>query len=400
VVGVEEWAEIRRLHRVERLSIRAISKRTGLHRKTVRRALAAEVPPKYVRRSAGSKLDPFKEWICAQLSEDPSIQSLRLREMAGELGYEGGKTIFDDYVREVRPRFVRPRTFQRTVYRPGELVQCDLWEPKGQVPVGHGQLRRGWVVTAEVCWSRVIAGSLIFSKEAPDILWGLGRCLERLGVLPEKLVWDREAAIAGRGRPTAEFASFCGQLEVGWVILDAGDPQAKGVLERSHRFLRSNFEPGRRFANPADFQLQLDSWCDRVNRRVHRTIRAVPAERLAEEHQRMRPLPDRMPDTDRRQVLRVPAQPYVRVDRNDYSIDPRFAGRRVELRISQEHVSAAVLDTGELACQHRRVFAGGLTFTDPQHQSELERQRSRRRQRHEVDVEVRPLSRYDQLIPA
>jgi hypothetical protein len=46
------------------------------------------------------------------------------------------------------------------------------------------------------------------------------------------------------------------------------------------------------------------------------------------------------------------------------------------------------------------VFAGGLTFTDPQHQSELDRQRARRRQRHEVDVEIRPLSRYDALIPA
>jgi hypothetical protein len=209
-----------------------------------------------------------------------------------------------------------------------------------------------------------------------------------------------EGAIAGGGRPTEEFASFCGQREVGWVILDAGDPQAKGVLERSHRFLRSNFEPSRRFANPADFQLQFDSWCDRVNRRVHRTIRAVPLERLAEERQRMRSLPAWMPDTDRRQVLRVPAQPYVRLDRNDYSIDPRCAGRRVEVRVSQEHVTAAVLDTGELACQHRRVFAGGLTFTDPAHQNELERQRAQRRQRHEVDVEVRPLSRYDQLIPA
>jgi hypothetical protein len=254
-------------------------------------------------------------------------------------------------------------------------------------------------VTAEVCWSRVIAGTLIFSKEAPDILWGLGRCLDRLGVLPEKLVWDREAAIAGGGRPTEPFAAFCGQLEVGWVILDAGDPQAKGVLERSHRFLRSNFEPGRRFANPADFQLQLDSWCDRVNRRVHRTIRAVPAERLVEERERMRPIV-RLPDTDRRQVLRVPAQPYVRVDRNDYSLDPRFVGCRVEVRTSQQHVTAAALDTGELACRHHRVFAAGLTFTDPAHQTELERQRARRRQRHEVDVEIRPLSRYDALIPA
>ena len=59
-----------------------------------------------------------------------------------------------------------------------------------------------------------------------------------------------------------------------------------------------------------------------------------------------------------------------------------------------------MLDTGELAARHRRVFAGGLTFTDPAHQTQLERQRARRRQRHEVDVEIRPLSRYDALIPA
>jgi hypothetical protein len=162
------------------------------------------------------------------------------------MGYEGGKSIFDDFVREVRPRFLAARTFQRTIYRPGELIQCDLWEPGEQIPVGHGQRRRGWVVTCEVCWSRAIAGALIFSKEAPDILWGLARNLGRLGALPEKLVWDRESAIAAGGRPTAAFAAFCGQLEVGWVILEARDPQAKGALERSHRFMRTNFEPGRR----------------------------------------------------------------------------------------------------------------------------------------------------------
>lgn len=401
MVGVEQWAELRRMHRVERLSIREISRRTGLHRKTIRRALGSESPPRYSRAPAGSKLDPFKDWICERLQDDPSIQSLRLREMAIELGYAGGKTIFDDYVREVRPRFQVRRTFQRTIYRPGELVQCDLWEPRALVPVGHSQVRRGWVVTAELCWSRVIAGALIFSKQAPDILWGLGRCLERIGALPEKLVWDREAAIhAGGGRPTDEFAAFCGQLSVGWIILDPGDAQAKGALERSHRFMRSNFEPGRRFANPLDFQLQLDGWCDRVNRRVHRTIRAVPAERLVEEHARMRALSAAMPDTDRRHVLRVPQQPYLRIDRNDYSVDPVFAGRRVQVRVSQTEVIAVVLDTGELACRHRRSFAGGLTVTDRAHQTELERQRERRRQRHDVDVEVRPLACYDQLIPA
>jgi transposase len=388
------------LYFVEHRSKRAIHRLTGVHRDTVTRALISDQPPRYERLPPGSKLDPFKDWICDRLREDPSIPSLRLREMATEFGYPGGKSIFDDFVREVRPRFLVKRTFQRTVYRPGELVQCDLWEPREPVAVGHGQLRRGWVVTAELCWSRVIAGSLIFSKEAPDILWGLGRCLGRIGVLPEKLVWDREGAIhAGGGRPTDEFAAFCGQLGMGWIILDAGDAQAKGVLERSHRFLRSNFEPGRRFANHLDFQAQFDAWSEKANQRVHRTTRAVPTERLIDERERMRILPP-LPDVDRRTVVRVPQQPYVRVDRNDYSIDPRFAGRRVEVRVSQTHVSGVVLDTGELACGHRRVFAGGLTVTDPAHQTQLERFRARRRQRHEVEVEIRPLARYDQLIPA
>ncbi len=248
--------------------------------------------------------------------------------------------------------------------------------------------------------SRVIAGALIFSKEAPDILWGLGRCLGRIGALPEKLVWDREAAIAGGGRPTDAFAAFCGPLGVGWVILDAGDAQAKGLLERSHRYIRTNFEPGRRFANPADFQLQLDGWCDRVNDRVHRTVRAVPAERLAQERGRMRPLPDLSPDCDRRHVVRVAQQLLLRIDRDDYSIDPAFAGRRVEVCVSQSEITAVVLDTGQAACRHRRSFAGGLTITDPAHQTEFERQRARRRQRHDVDVETRPLARYDALIAA
>jgi hypothetical protein len=99
-------------------------------------------------------------------------------------------------------------------------------------------------------------------------------------------------------------------------------------------------------------------------------------------------------------VVRVPQQPYLRVDRNDYSIDPAFAGRRVEVRVSQTAVIAVVLDSGELACRHRRSFAGGLTVTDHAHQTQLERQRAKRRQRHDIEVEIRPLARYDQLIPA
>lgn len=403
MLDVEQWADIRRMKNVEGLSQREIHRRTGAHRDTIRRALEAPHPPSYgPRAKRASKLDPFLQSIEELLAAEPKLSGVRIREELEQQGYAGSKTILDDRLRELRPRFAPPpRSFQRTRYRPGELCQFDLCEPRSPIPVGYGQTRRGYLVTCELPYSRAFAGALIFSKEFSDIAWGMTRCLSRLGALPGKLVWDREGSVAPQGRPTQNFLAFCGELSLGWVILDAGDCQAKGALERSHRFLHGNFEAARRFANPLHFQDELDRWCGRINARVHRSTRVEVAERWAEERERMRPLPALMPNTDRRFVTRLPAQPYLRVDRNDYSLDPRLVHRRVEVRVSQAEISAVALDTGELAARHARVFAGGLQFTDPAHQQALDELRGERRHRRaEPDVELRPLARYDQLIPA
>ncbi len=380
MVGVQQWAEIRRMAEVEGLSQREIQRRTGLHRKTVSRAVESAEPPSYSRPPKSSKLDPFKDEIHRLLKKDPEIPSLRIRELIGDLGYSGAKTICDSLVRELRPLHAPPRTFQRTTYGPGELCQFDLFEPSWEIPVGWGQTRRGWLVTAALGYSRAISGALIFSKTAPDILWGMRRCLGSFGALPETLIWDREAAMhKGGGQPTDELAAFCGALPAGWIILDARDCQAKGLLERAHRFIRSSFEPARCFAGVDDYQSQLDRWvAERANPRRHQGIRAVPAERLVDERKSMRPLPEQMPRTEHRFTLRVPPQPYFRFDRNDYSLDPHLVGRRVEIRAGQRAIVAVSLDSGELVAKHRRVFAGGLTFTDPAHQQALDQLRGER----------------------
>lgn len=401
MLDVEQWAQIRQMKHVEGLSQREIRRRTGLHRDTIRRALHSDDPPRYgPRPKLPSKLEPFLLTIEELLVDEPTLSAVRVREEIDKLGYAGSMTILNVLLRELRPRYLPPpRSFQRTRYRPGELAQFDLCEPRREIPVGFGQTRRGYVVTCELPYSRAFAAALVFSKQFADIAFGMSSCLTRLDALPAKLVWDREGAIAPKGHPTQEFLAFCGSLSLGWVILDAGDCQAKGALERSHRFLHGNFEAGRRFANHLDFSDQLDRWCQRINARKHRSTHEVIAERLASERRHMRALPTVMPDTEQRFVTRVPAQPYLRIDRNDYSLHPSLLHRRVEVRVSQTHITAIALDSGELACRHRRVFAGGLAFTDPVHQRALDELRGQRRSR-EPDVERRPLSRYDQLIPA
>jgi transposase len=399
VVDVEQWAEVRRLFFVRGLSQREIHRRTGLHRDTIRNAINSDTPPKYERAATGSKLDPFREEIHRLLKADPRLPGQRVRELIVPLGFAGGKTIVDDYLRQVRPLFDPPRTFQRTIYRPGEISQFDLWEPAGEIPVGHGQTRKGWIVLGCLGYSRSGAGALIFSKEIPDLLFGIRRCLWRLGALPQTLVWDRQSGLhAGGGRPTIDFAAFCGRLRVGWHFCDKGDPQAKGVVERLQDFVEKSFEPGRVFANELDYQLQLDGWFDeRANPRTHKTLRARPIDRLIEEREVMAPLPQVAPDTDRRWVLRVPPDPYLRFDTNDYSLDPRLVGRRVEARITDREVLAVALDTGEVACRHARSFARHRTITALEHARTLKRQRHERRGQAEPLVEVRSLAAYDAL---
>ena len=395
MVGVEQWAEIRRLHFARGLSMREIRRRTGLHRDTISRAIHSEVPPVYRRAPSGSKLDPFKEEIHRLLRVDPKLPGVRVRELLEPLGSTASKTVVDDYLREVRPLLAPPaRTFRRTVYRPGEVCQFDLWQPRAPISVGHGQTRPGWVVVACLGYSRAGAGALVFSKQTPDLLAAIARCLWQLGGVPRLLVWDRQAGIHGHGgRPTDEFAGFCGQLRVDWRFCEPADPQAKGVVERLQGFAETNFEPGRTFANELDFQEQLDAWFARVNGRTHKTLRARPVDRLASELGVMAPLPRSTPDVDRRWVTRVTPDPFLRFDTCDYSLDPGLVGRRVEVRVTPREVLAVALDTGELACRHQRSFAKHRTITDLAHARALRAGR----EEPEPAVEIRPLAVYDAL---
>ena len=230
MVSVGQWAEVRRMRFVEGLAIREIRRRTGLHRETIRRALRSPTPPSYVRPVRGSKLDSFRDEVHRLLRSDPEMESQRIRELLVEQGFEGGKTIVDDYVRDVRPFFRDQRTYQRTVYRLGDVLQFDLWQPKREIPVGYGQTRKGYVVVGVFGFSRFGAGRWCSPRRRRMCCGGMWRCVWRIGALPERLVVDREGCLhAGGGRPSEEFASFCGRTT------DTVHAALRAVIDRAAR---------------------------------------------------------------------------------------------------------------------------------------------------------------------
>jgi transposase len=402
VITVEDWAEIRRLHRAEKMPIKAIVRRLGIARNTVREALRSDEPPRYERARRGSIVDVVEPEVRALLQQFPTMPATVIAE---RIGWANSIRVLRDRVAELRPLFLPPDPAQRTFYRPGELGQFDLWQPDVLIPVGFGQAAKLWVVVGALGFSRFSGGWMVPSRQAHDVLGGHLEVLRQFGAVPRRLVWDQEGCIGRRRRGettlTTEFSAFIGTLGTGAVILNAADPEAKGIVERNNDYYETSFLPGRSFDDVADFNSQFTFWLRRANHRVHATTRVRPAEALYEDRGSMLAFPPVLPDTSLRWGTRVPRDHYVRVDTNDYSVNPRFVGRRVEVRVSLDTV--VVTCDGTVVAEHRRCLARHQVILHPDHARTLRMMRAESTVTHAVraaasEVEQRDLTVYDRVV--
>ena len=269
------------------------------------------------------------------------------------------------------PRRLPPDPASRTSYEPGELAQCDLWFPDVDIPLGAGQNGRGKVpVLTMVCgYSRWISARLIPSRQTEDLFAGQWELIRQLGAVPRGLVWDGESAIGRwRGRRcelTQATQAFRGTLGIKVVLCRPGDPEAKGLVERAHRYFETSFLPGRSFTDPEDFNAQFTAWLGKANARVHRRIACRPAERIEADRQAMVALPPVAPTTGWRFSQRLPRDHYVRVHSNDYSVHPAAVGRRVDVAADLERVRVTCED--RILAEHARCWAKHQSLTDPVH---------------------------------
>ncbi len=284
MLGVEDWAEIRRLRRAEGMAISEIARVLDISRNTVKAALASDGPPRYVRRPMGSVVDAFEPRIRELLRAVPTMPATVIAE---RIGWPYSIRTLSGRVAEWRPAYRPPDPASRTSYVAGEIAQCDFWFPPITLPVGFGQARtakRLPVLTMVLGYSRWASALLLPTRGADDLFAGWWQLIDAVGAVPRVLVWDGESAIGRwRGRRselTAECQAFRGTLAAKVVICRLADPEAKGLVERLHDYLERSFLPGRTFASPADFNGQLGSWLARANARHHRRLGCAPAERV------------------------------------------------------------------------------------------------------------------------
>jgi transposase len=136
MLSVEDWAEIRRLHRAEGLPIKVIARVLKISKNTVKDALAKEEAPKYQRLLKGSIVDEVEPRIRELLRAYPTMPATVIAE---RIGWTRSIRVLSARVAELRPVYLPPDPASRTAYAAGEIAQCDLWFPPIELPGGSGR---------------------------------------------------------------------------------------------------------------------------------------------------------------------------------------------------------------------------------------------------------------------
>lgn len=375
------WAEIRRLHEIEKLSQRVIAKRLHCSRHTVAKALRLEQPPSVSNGSPSSILDPFRAKIDALVARYPDLSAVRIREEITKApdGYSGSVTVVRRYLRKIRP--ARGRVYQEVHYEPAQAMQVD-WGECGRVLVGSTQ-RKVSVLVATLCFSRLTFIDFSLSQRKPEFYRLLVNALAFFGGSPRAVIVDnlKTAVLNGSGRHACfhpDFLALCGYFCMQPLACERRDPESKGIVEGGVRYVKHNALAGRddELLTFADYVAFAPRWRDTVaNVRVHETTRERPLDRFEQERFLLRPLPSIPFDTDEIVPCVVSTHARVKFDGNRYSVPPSLARKTITLRADANEVR--VLAEGEVVAQHQRSYERGQLIVLPEHRLAALEQRKR-----------------------
>jgi len=305
---------------------------------------------------------PFEPLVRALLKDHPDMPATVIAE---RVGWTGSITWFRDNVRRLRPEHRPVDPSDRLTWLPGDAAQCDLWFPPAKIPLEDGTAKLLPVMVITAAHSRFMVGQMIPTRYTADLLLAMWELVQQLGRVPRRLIWDNESGI-GRGKRHAEgVGAFTGTLATTLQRLKPYDPESKGIVERRNGFFETSFMPGRTFASPADFNAQFADWLQVANGRIVRTIKTRPVDRIEADRAAMLPLPPVAPIVGWVNRVRLGRDYYVRLDSNDYSVDPAVIGRFVDVTADLTRVE--VRHEGRVVAAHARVWARGMTITDLGH---------------------------------
>jgi transposase len=361
MITPEQHAEIRRLYYGEHWKVGTIAAALGVHHETVRAAIVHDTQG--VRRGTcrATQIDPYLPFIRDTLAQYPRLRATRLFEMVKARGYTGSVVQLRRAVRLIRPT-ATAAVYRRLSTLAAEEAQVD-WGAFGSIRIGRGvRPLSGFVMV--LAYSRAVFALFTVDQTLESFLRGHVEAFAAFQGVARTLVYDNlRSAVLERAGTAIRFhprlLELAGHYHFAPRPCTPGRGNEKGKVERQIQYLRHAFFAARTFVDVDDLNAQFRRWRDEIaHQRPHpeqrdRTVAAV----LAEEQPRLLSLPAHPFETAVMRTVVSGKTPYVRFDRNHYSI-PHTHVRRPLTLLASPTIVRVIAGTDEIA-RHVRSYDTG-----------------------------------------
>jgi transposase len=375
VIAPEQRAEIRRLFYAEHWKVGTIAAALGVHGDTVRHAIEAERFTATLARPRPTKLDPYLPFIHETLKQYPRLRATRLYWMIRDRGYTGSVTRLRKIVRRIRPS-PPAEAFLRLSVLPGEQAQVD-WGCFGAIGTGRSKRPLSAFVMV-LSWCRGIDALFTLDQTIETFLRGHRQAFEYFAGVPRAILYDNLKSVVLERRGDAirfhpRILEFAGHYHYAPRPVSPARGNEKGRVERQIQYLRTSFFAARTFRDVDDLNAQFRRWRDEVahTRPLPDDTTLTVGDALEKERPRLLPLPEHGFETEQVRVVTSGKTPYVRFDRNLYSIPHTLVRRSLTLAAGADVVR--ILDAEREVARHVRSYATGAVVEDPGHIAALVR---------------------------
>lgn len=345
-------AQVRRLKRLSKTeqNQEVAAAKAGMDAKTARKYLRGGQLPSESKpdRNWRTRPDPFAEvWekLRVLVDANPGLEA---------------KTLFESLQREYPGRFSdgQLRTLQRRLkhwrgtegpskevffsqkHVPGRLSQSDFTHMTSLGITVGGQSFSHLLYHFVLAYSNWETAAICYSESFESLSDGLQNALWELGGVPVQHQTDRMSTAVNNMSDEREFTTRYEALLRHYRLegrkIQTGKANENGDVEQRHYRLKKAVEQAlllrdcRDFASVGQYETFLRMLLAQLN--------AGRRQRLAEEMQYLRALPERRLESAKRERVKVDSGSLVYVDRNTYSVHSRLIGERVEARIQAERI--------------------------------------------------------------
>lgn len=253
-------------------------------------------------------------------------------------------------------------------FEPAEECQHDTSPHEIKIA---GRVRTVQTASTVFCYSRMLFFQCYPSFQRFDCKVFLTEALKYYGGSCKRMMIDNTHVVVLRGTgpdmvPVPEMEAFADRFSFKFHAHRIGDADRKGRVERPFHFIERNFLAGREFSDWEDLNRRAREWCDKVNSKYKKHIRAVPRELFAAERPQLNPLPLWIPEVYRLQHRIVDVEGYVALHSNRYSVPWAWIGKQVEVRETKDWIEIQY-GSRQMARHARIMEAAGKRITVPEH---------------------------------